>query len=510
MRINLVESLLATSEKFPDKRAVVDERESLTFRELAEKGFCVSRRIAQQSPGVNRPILIYMEKSCAALAGIVGVLMSGNCYCPIDVSSPQGRLQSMLRTLQAQLALTTRSLKPKLLEAGMPEEQIVLFEEIPCAPAGRLREEVREKISGLIDTDPAYVIFTSGSTGDPKGVTISHRGVIDYISWARECYDVTEKEVLGNQSPLFFDNSTLDLHLCLSTAATLHFIPEICYRFPVRLMEYLEKEKITFIFWVPSVLVTVANFDLMKQRVPAHLRKVLFAGEVMPAKQLRYWMEKLPQALFSNLYGPTEITVDCTYYNVPADFSAEAVPIGIPCRNTDILILTEDNRGAAPLELGELCVRGSSLALGYWNNPGETMRAFCQNPLNTFYNDPIYRTGDLVYRTPEGLIFFVGRKDSQIKHHGYRIELGEIEAAAQALGAVAQCSATYDKERQEIHLFLEMIEGGDLSVVQSELAQRLPRYMVPNRYHLLEKLPLTPNGKLDRRQLQNMTCGKGC
>jgi amino acid adenylation domain-containing protein len=387
----------------------------------------------------------------------------------------------------------------------MREGGILLVEEAGEPQSSNLWGEVDRRISGIIDTDPCYIIFTSGSTGDPKGVTISHRGVIDYIAWARECYAVTEDEVIGNQAPLFFDNSTLDLYLCMSTGATLHFIPEMCYRFPVRLLDYLEMHRISFIFWVPSVLVTVANFDLMRQRVPSHLRKILFAGEVMPAKQLRYWMEKLPGALFSDLYGPTEITVDCTYYHVPHGFEGDSIPIGRPCRNTNVLVLDEENRPAGVQEVGELCVRGSSLALGYWNNPGETRRVFCQNPLHAFYNDPIYRTGDLVFRDSDGLIHFVGRKDNQIKHHGYRIELGEIEASALAIPAIGQCSAVYNHEAQEIHLFLELI-GGDLADVQKELASRLPRYMVPNRYHLLDKLPLTPNGKIDRRNLQQLTC----
>ncbi|MDF5463061.1 AMP-binding protein, partial [Vibrio parahaemolyticus] len=207
---------------------------------------------------------------------------------------------------------------------------------------------------------------------------------------------------IGSQAPLFFDNSTLDIYLALSNAAELHVIPESVFIFPQKTLEYLKEKAITTIFWVPSLLVNIANLKLLDQFQLPCLKNVLFAGEVMPAKTIKYWLDKHPNAHYSNLYGPTEITVDCTYYDVPSDWDGDSLPIGVPCHNSGILILDENDQRN---DEGELCVRGSSLALGYWANSEKTEEVFCQNPLQDKYIDMIYRTGDLV-RLVDGLIYY--------------------------------------------------------------------------------------------------------
>jgi len=333
-------------------------------------------------------------------------------------------------------------------------------------------------------------------------VVIPHRGVIDYIDWARDCYAFSENEVIGSQAPLYFDNSTLDLYLCLACGATLHLIPEECFAFPIQLMDYVRNAGITTIFWVPSVMTNVANFKVLDNAELPPLQRILFAGEVMPARTLNYWRQKFPHALFSNLYGPTEITVDCTYYIVNREFSeGDSLPIGFPCRNSDILILNDQDKPAAPCEQGELCVRGSSLALGYWNAPEKTAEAFTQNPANPNYPERIYRTGDLVRRNERGEILFLGRKDFQIKHLGYRIELGEIELAATTIDSLRNACVLYHHARQEITLFFESEEKLSPSFIREQMAARLPKYMLPTAFHQLETLPLNANGKTDRLSL---------
>jgi non-ribosomal peptide synthetase component F len=256
------------------------------------------------------------------------------------------------------------------------------------------------------------------------------------------------------------------------------------------------------VFWVPSVLTNVANYKILDATVLPPLRKVLFAGEVMPTRTVTYWRQKYPDALFSNLYGPTEITVDCTYYIVDREFKdAEALPIGFPCRNTDVLILNGEDRLAQGEEPGELCVRGSSLALGYWNNPEQTARAFVQNPLNPHYPERIYRTGDTVYRNRRGEIMFVGRKDFQIKHLGYRIELGEIEHAVFQVEGIRNCCVVYNQGKKEIALFYESAGELDSAYVRQKLSAALPKYMLPTAFRWMERIPCTPNGKIDRAQL---------
>jgi len=249
-------------------------------------------------------------------------------------------------------------------------------------------------------------------------------------------------------------------------------------------------------------MTNVANYRILDSVAPQSLRKILFAGEVMPTKTLNYWRGKYPRALFSNLYGPTEITVDCTYYTVDRDFNdEEALPIGFPCRNTNILILNEKNEPAKTDEAGELCVRGSSLALGYWNNPEKTVSVFVQNPLNPHYPELIYRTGDLVSRNSRGEIMFIGRKDFQIKHLGYRIELGEIEHAVFQVDGIRNSCVAYNQNKKEIALFFESDQDLSPAFIRERMSTRLPKYMLPTSFHRLDKIPLTSNGKIDRQKL---------
>jgi acyl-coenzyme A synthetase/AMP-(fatty) acid ligase len=288
----------------------------------------------------------------------------------------------------------------------------------------------------------------------------------------------------------------------LGKGATLVVIPELCAAFPAKLLEFLEAQAISFIFWVPTVMVNIANQNLLAKWKLVSLRKIFFAGEVLPTRHLNYWRRHVPGALFVNLYGPIEISVDCAYFIVDRELADdEKLPIGWPCRNTDILILNPQNQPVQENEPGELCVRGSSLALGYWNNPERTAQAFVQNPLNPHYPELIYRTGDLVHRNPRGEIMFIGRKDFQIKHLGYRIELGEIEHAVLLVPGIRNACVVYQPERKEIVLFFESDQELSPGAMRERLSAFIPKYMFPTVFHRLEQLPRNANGKIDRQQL---------
>lgn len=402
--------------------------------------------------------------------------------------------------------VSTKQYIENLNEMGVDQGKTIYLEDISFSNTYSIDEMITESqmtTNKIIDSDPCYIMYTSGSTGIPKGVVISQRGVIDYIEWAISCLMIDEKEVIGNQSPLYFDNSTLDIYLSWATGATLHLIPEELFTFPAQLIEYLEKRKITFIFFIPSVLVNVSKLKLLSPNRLPMLKKIIFAGEVMPTKHLAYWQKNLQDRLYVNLYGPTEITVDCTYFIVDRIYQPhESLPIGFPRHNMSISILNDKGHPVKAGEKGELCVRGSSLALGYWNDRKKTKRAFVQNPFQKNYIAQIYRTGDICYQNERGEIIFVGRKDSQIKHMGYRIELGEIEAAAKVLPEIDNCYALYNEEKQEITFFYEGNRDISVDEFRKLLSQYLPHYMVPKKIYYLESLPISPNGKIDRIALK--------
>ncbi|MCG2461189.1 amino acid adenylation domain-containing protein [Flavobacteriaceae bacterium F89] len=495
MKINLIEYFENTVDLFSGKVALVDANSELTFEKLQIRAKYVAVRIAQKNRIINRPIAIYLPKSNEAIVSFLATLYSGNCYAPLDTKNPISRIKSILQVLDPICIVTNNTYIANIKKCGL-DIDIINLDELDLEKTNSIELNYNE----CIDVDPAYIIHTSGSTGVPKGVAISHRSIFDYINWAIDTFNITEMENIGNQAPFIFDNSTLDIYLMMFTGATLYLIPEQHFMFPVNLLEYLETKRINFIFWVPSVLINIANLKLLNSsRIPT-VKKVLFAGEVMPTKHLNYWIQNLDKkVLFANLYGPTEITVDCTYHIVDRKYSDdEVLPIGKPCRNSDVLILNNENNIAKIGEHGELCVRGSSLSLGYWNNFERTKSFFTQNPLNKSYPEKIYRTGDIVYVNKKSEIIYVGRKDFQIKHLGYRIELGEIEHSILSVFNSINVCVLYDQSKGEIVLIYESKEEIPNSEFRIKLANVLSKYMIPTRYVKLDQLPTTNSGKIDR------------
>ena len=410
MQKSVIEYLSKTVAAFPGKIAVHDEKKEVTFLQLWQNAVSIASAL-QSMVDSRQPVGVYIPKGCKMVTSFAAINMAADFYVPLDTKSPAQRVASILSTLEAKVVITDAAHKAAL--SAFYDGEILVFED--CLASVQKQDALRYE-KEQIDTDPIYSIFTSGSTGVPKGVVVSHRGVIDYIDWAIDTFKIDSTAVIGNQAPFYFDNSTLDIYLMYATGATLNIIPEINFAFPAKLIDYLNEQKITFVFWVPFVLVNVANMDILATKKPEYLKDVFFAGEVMPNKHLNYWRKHLPNCRYANLYGPTEITVDCTYYLVDREFSDdEPLPIGLPCRNSDVIILVDRKRLAKQGEQGELCVRGTSLALGYYNNPEKTKDAFIQNPLNTHYPETIYCTGDVVYENERGEIMYVGRIDSQIR-----------------------------------------------------------------------------------------------
>lgn len=478
---------------YPDKTAIVDQYRSITFQGLREEALHIASYIIHHFQLWHRPICFYLDKSASCISAMMGIAYSGNFYTPIDTKMPQARIQKILETLESPVILTD---KAHLGKVKAFTENVFCLED--ALHESCKESEVYDKIDKIIDTDVLYVLFTSGSTGTPKGVIIGHRSVIDYINWVTETFQIDEKTAFGNQAPFYFDNSILDIYSMLKTGATMYIIPQMYFAFPIKLLEYMQKNLINTIFWVPSALCLVANLKALPKRHVDSLKKVLFCGEVMPNKQLNQWRREYPDALYGNLYGPTEITDVCAAYIVDREFrDDEALPMGEACRNTEIFLLDENDQLVdVPEKEGELCVRGTCLAYGYYNNPAKTKAAFVQNPLNHCYPEMIYRTGDLVKYNNRGELVYICRKDYQIKLMGHRIELGEIETAASSVAGVSQNCCVFDDQHQKIIMFYTgSVEEKELSAA---LKGMIPDYMIPSKFIRLKIMPLNLNGKMDR------------
>lgn len=483
--------------KYSDKTALVDEEGSITFGELRSKALIVANMIKAKVCAVKSPIMVYIPKSYNSIVAFMGILYTGNFYTPTDVNFPFAKVRGVIDQLNPILFVSQGEYVDKLVENGILRESIIDI-------GDETYEELSIEDSYLdkqIDTDLAYVFFTSGSTGVPKGVSITHRGIIDYSEWLVEEFKINETFVFGNQAPFYFDNSILDIYSMLNKGCTVNIIPPDLFMWPAKLMDYVKNSDINTIFWVPSALISVANSGVLEDIDCKKLKRIMFCGEVMPNKQLNIWRKFIPDAIYVNMYGPTEITDVCAYYVVNREFKdGDSLPIGRACRNTEIILLDDDNhRIVEPSVTGELCVRGSCLAVGYWNNPDKTNAVFVQNPLNSFYEEKIYRTGDIACYNEYGEIEFLGRRDFQIKYMGYRIELGEIETAALGNAAVENCCASFDKTENKIVMFYQ---GGISSKeLKDYLKQVIPKYMVPGKYYCLDAFPYNDNGKIDRKKL---------
>lgn len=503
---NILEYFEKTLVECPDKTAVIEGGEKITFSVLAQEALAAAALLRRTFGGKTcRPAAVYLPKNIACVVSDLGIVYSGNAYMNLDVKTPVQRISNILELVQPLCVLTDKAHQAQL-SSVWPEEKILLIDgDIPSVGSEE-EQAIRQGLESIIDTDPLCLINTSGSTGTPKSVVLNHRSFIDYTTWAVETLKLQRGDIAGSIAPTVFDHFSYEFCLMLICGCTLLFVPENYPSFPAKLLQFIGENHATYLFWVPTIMVNIANLDLLSHFPLPEVRMVWFAGEVFPTKQFNYWRRQLPQATFVNLYGPTEITVDCTYYIVERPLrDDEPIPIGYPCRNTDVLILNSENQIAAPGEDGELCVRGSSLAMGYYNNPEKTAAAFIQNPLNKAYPEYIYRTGDIVYINKRGEIVYKGRNDSLIKHMGKRIELGEIEhIIVNTLQLVKNGCAVYNYDKKEIVFFYEASEPLETAVLRREIGKQLPRYMIPGRFIHMEELPRNTNGKIDRLRLKEL------
>ena len=502
MQRNILEYLFNTVEKYPLKTAVIEEDNSISFKDLDIKARILANKIINKQDFINQPIAVFLPKSINSIVSDIAITYSGNIYMNLDVKSPSKRIQSIIELIQPKFIITD-SKHIKSLNEIKYDNILINLDEIDFNDINLISNNYLEKI---IDTDPYCIINTSGSTGVPKGVVLNHKSFIDFIENSLDIFKFSDNEIIGSLSPSVFDIYSFEICMLMAKGSTILLIPETLSSYPVEILKLLQKHNVTFLFWVPTIMVNIANMDLLSSISLPKLKIIWFAGEVFPTKQFNYWKKYLATTMFANLYGPIEITLDCTYFIVNRNIKdEEPLPIGIPYKNTDILILNEDDQLIKEGEEGELCVRGTSLAMGYYNNPEKTALAFTQNPLNKSYPELIYRTGDVVNINEFGEIMFKGRKDNLIKHLGYRIDLGEIEhVIINVLKLVKNGCVVYNINKKEITLFYESTDKVSLSEFRKQISTILPKYMLPTSYTKMDELPRNTNGKVDRLYLKNI------
>ncbi len=496
--LNAIEYLETAAAKAPDKLAFADEKRGFTFSQLWDAAQRIGAAAAGRAGSCNLPVPVLAERGADTLAAFMGVLASGNYYVPLDSRMPEKRLKMILKKLNAPFLICqaeNEAMKPELASIC----PVVLFDDMMKETADEAL--LRKRRERVLDIDPVYLIFTSGSTGEPKGIVISHRSVIDFVDWMAEACRISQDDVMANQAPFSFDLSVKDIYLTMKCMGTCYILPKKYFLFPRLLIDELQKKKVTSLIWATSAFNIVANSGVLDgARLPS-LNKVIVGGEALRAKQLNVWRRALPDVRYTNLYGPTEVTVDCAYYHIDREFADdEVIPIGYPCRNKEIVLLDDELKPVAEGEPGEICVRGAGLAKGYYGDPERTAEAFVWDPNHPEYPERLYRTGDLAYMNDEGLLIYLSRSDGQIKHMGYRVELGEVESALSGLAGVKAAVAFFDEIRDQIVCVYE----GDTPQerVVKEMRKSLPKYMIPNVFRRMESMPVNLNGKVDRQLLR--------
>ena len=491
---SIIEYLERSAKLYPDKVIFASDDRSITYSDFVKAARKVGSQLVEKSK-----VAVLIDRSVDCLISVFGAAYANACYTVIDIESPAERNKKILSTFEPQQLITnSRNFSQAQEICG---SDVLIMEEL-------LKTEVDgQYLSGIsrrmIDTDPFFVIFTSGSTGTPKGTVICQRSLLAYIDAACDAFGIDSHVVWGNQTPFYYIMSALDVYSTVVAGATLYIIPKQYFSFPGLLIDYINANRINSVYLVPSVLTMIAVMDTFSEYLPKYLEKVLFSGEVMPVKHLNYWIRHLPECLYANLYGSTEITDSCTYYIVNRHFEDhESLPIGIPFKNCEVIVIDDNGKRVLRPEDGQgiLYVRGAFLGLGYYNAPEKTQAAFVQNPLNKFYPELLYCTNDYVCFNDRGELLYKGRADHQIKHMGYRIELGEIEYAASSILGVNRASCIYDREKQRIVLFYS--GNSEEADIRKQLLSLLPAYMMPTVIVNLESLPLTSSGKVNRIKLK--------
>lgn len=512
----------AHAETRPDSVAVVAAGTTLTYGELDALSNQLARLLRDSGRRQGDRVAMLMPKSPIAIATLLAIYKAECIYVPLDPSSPAMRVKKILDACESTCLLAAGpvgALVEELFEGEQRRERMSLGWMSSGPPAGCTvpAEFTLDDVAGYsaapvpcrsASEDPAHILFTSGSTGTPKGVVITHANVIRFVEWATKYFGMDGSDRVSAHPPLHFDLSFFDIFGTAAVGGQLHLVPPEL-TLPNKIADFIRASELTQWFSVPSVLTYMARFGVVAAGDFPALRRVLWCGEVLPTPALMHWMERLPHVRFTNLYGPTETTIASSYYTVPEcpQNPQAPIPIGTACDGEELLVLDESRRPLPHGETGDLYIGGVGLALGYWRDPERTAAAFVPHPERP--TERIYKTGDLARKGDDGLVYFVGRSDTQIKSRGYRIELGEIEAAVAAITDVQECAVVAlhtDGFEGTVICCAYVPEAGAHATpvaLRRELSRRLPGYMLPARWLAFDRFPKNANGKIDRPRLKH-------
>jgi amino acid adenylation domain-containing protein len=512
---------LRCADELPDRPAVSVQGEEHTYADLHARAAAIAATL-QANPADDGPLAgVFAYRSVTAFAGVLGVLMSGRGYVPLNRTLPPGRTRVMLERSQVRAVVVDTASAEQLPEvlAGYETPLTILAPDHPDTGAlgAALPDHCvlgpRELASAGTWQPPAvgadslaYLLFTSGSTGTPKGVMVAHRNVRHYVELLADRYAVSEEDRFSQTHDMTFDNSVFDMFVPWERGAC------VCCPTSKALIKpggFIRAERVTTWFSVPSTAIFMRRLGELKPRSYPTVRWALFAGEPLPMEVARAWAAAAPGCTVENLYGPTEATVDCTLYRwdpdrSPAECEQGVVPIGHPLPGMKTIVAGPDLQEVAPGEAGELLVAGPQVALGYWEDPERTAAAFV---VPDGRGEVFYRTGDRVRRPRDRdrPLTYLGRSDQQIKVRGVRIELGEVEAAVrEATGVDAVVAVGWPPNETGFDGIATFVGAPDLDVsaTRAQLAERLSPQMVPRRIVALAELPLNANGKFDRGALR--------
>jgi amino acid adenylation domain-containing protein len=517
----LQEWVTEQAQRRPEAIAVVSGSQVVTYGQLEESANRLARLLTASGCSRGDRVCFAIPKSAAAITAILGILKADCVHVPIDSASPAPRVAKLMKSSEPRFILGTAA-SAHLLQDLFTQHGFGNSVRVGWMDDSAPEAESYTSAFTWSDTatypgepppsqnntqDPAHILFTSGSTGDPKGVVITHANVIQFVQWATRYFGMTESDRVSCHPPLHFDLATFDIFGAFAVGARLHLVPADLSLLPNKLAQFIRSSELTQWFSVPSLLNYMAGFDAVKVNDFPALRRVLWCGEVFPTPALIYWMSRLPHVTFTNLYGPTETTIASSYYSVPTcpTQSTQPIPIGTACDGEELLVLDDDRRPVPTGEVGNLYIGGLGLSPGYWRDPAKTNSAFFAYGTN----GRIYKAGDLARVGDDGLVYFVGRTDTQIKSRGYRIELGEIEAALNTFEGLKECAViSVPTEGFETNLICCAFVAQDFTLSASEIRNKLgtllPAYMLPSRWMKFEHLPKNANGKTDRRKLQSL------